>query len=361
MTLVKALPGLLCVATLATVGCRIEDRGTAPRQQPGYYGQPQPGQPGYGQPGQPGYGQPGQPGYGQPGQPGYVQPGQPGQPGYPANYPQPSPAPAASGGWTGGATSTARPQGVVKDLSPTTGPVGTGVVIMGDNFANDGSLTVTFISDDNTVASVARPIAVTQKRIDVIVPPGARTGRMVVTAWQQPVGEARFIVTGEDAFTRPVAPDRGLVGQLWPLQPGVQKLPDFATLGIPLTTVVVPALDIASREPPVTIASMAGPPLLENYAMRFSGTLNVAAAGRYTLALTCDDGARVAIDGKWVVTNDGIHAVTTAQGDVDLTAGPHRVVVEYFQGAKSPIALQLQWAPVGGVPALVGPELFSRL
>ena len=134
-----------------------------------------------------------------------------------------------------------------------------------------------------------------------------------------------------------------------------------ATVLSSLTTVVVPALDIASREPPVTIASMAGPPLLENYALRFSGTLNVATAGRYTFALACDDGARVAIDGKWVVTNDGVHAVTTVQGEVDLAAGPHRVVVEYFQGARSPIALQLQWAPVGGALALVGPELFSRL
>ena len=43
-----------------------------------------------------------------------------------------------------------------------------GVVIMGEGFVNDGSITVTFISDDNTVAQVARPIQVTDKRIGVI-------------------------------------------------------------------------------------------------------------------------------------------------------------------------------------------------
>src|SRR5262249_32544646 len=69
-----------------------------------------------------------------------------------------------------------------------------------------------------------------------------------------------------------------------------------------------------------------------DYALLFEGFFKIEKAGKYTFTLTSDDGSRIYIDDRQVTDNDGIHALKTASGAVELSAGTHRVMVNFFQG-----------------------------
>lgn len=81
----------------------------------------------------------------------------------------------------------------------------------------------------------------------------------------------------------------------------------------------------------------------DNFGLRFDGLIEVAKAGDYVFYLMSDDGSRLAIDGRVVVDNDGIHAATEKIGKVQLKAGKHAFVVEYFeQGGGEELRVQLE-------------------
>ncbi|MFQ5731856.1 MAG: PA14 domain-containing protein, partial [Planctomycetaceae bacterium] len=68
-----------------------------------------------------------------------------------------------------------------------------------------------------------------------------------------------------------------------------------------------------------------------NFAIRFEGFQQVPRDGDYTFFLRSDDGAKLFIDGKLVVNNDGEHAPALKTGKTKLTAGPHAIAVEFAQ------------------------------
>jgi mono/diheme cytochrome c family protein len=110
---------------------------------------------------------------------------------------------------------------------------------------------------------------------------------------------------------------------------GWNKLPDFQELK-PVATGDSEGLDL----------SVSG--RANNYAVRFESYVTMDVAGKVRFHLGSDDGSRLLVDGKKVVDVDGIHPHQTASGDVELTAGPHKIVVEYFQGGGE-ATLELQW------------------
>jgi PA14 domain len=92
----------------------------------------------------------------------------------------------------------------------------------------------------------------------------------------------------------------------------------------------------------------------EWFAIRYAGAFHTGAAGDYDFRVSSDDGAKVTIDGKLVVDNDGQHAPKEARGKVQLATGDHHMVLEYFQGPRFHINLQL-WVTPPGKPE----ELFT--
>lgn len=69
-----------------------------------------------------------------------------------------------------------------------------------------------------------------------------------------------------------------------------------------------------------------------NYAIKFSGQIEIEKDGKYTFHTESDDGSRVYINGKPVVDNDGVHPPTKKSGSIDLKKGSHAIVVTFFQG-----------------------------
>ena len=141
---------------------------------------------------------------------------------------------------------------------------------------------------------------------------------------------ARFYRTGgaksavvQQTFTR-VEPRRhqGMI-----LVPGLRYdyyegswdvLPDFAKL-TPVASGITEGITLGPRRRE------------EGFAFRFTGYLDVRAAGRYTFHLGSDDGSRLAVGGKVVVDNDGLHGYILRSGEVDLKPGMHEVAITFFE------------------------------
>ncbi|MFP6873147.1 MAG: PA14 domain-containing protein [Verrucomicrobiales bacterium] len=70
----------------------------------------------------------------------------------------------------------------------------------------------------------------------------------------------------------------------------------------------------------------------DNFAIRFTGYVEIKRAGRYTFQTESDDGSKLYIDGKELINNDGIHPIVKKPASITLEPGMHKVVVTYFEG-----------------------------
>lgn len=143
--------------------------------------------------------------------------------------------------------------------------------------------------------------------------------------------------------------EKALRGQLYHLKEGARRLPDFR-LYAPKATVFARTLNVDVAN------DVNGFPGLtdhnEWFAMDYHAGLTVAAPGTYGFRLVSDDGARLLIDGRTVIDNDGVHTPTSASGALTLAAGAHPVEVQYFKGPHYRAALQLYCTAPGGAEAL---------
>lgn len=136
----------------------------------------------------------------------------------------------------------------------------------------------------------------------------------------------------------------GLRGEIFYIPPDSWLLPNFKKLkpvgAIYTSSLNVPAQDFLIGFPGVTTR-------FEWFAIDYKGKFWIEHPGKYRFALTSDDGARLYIDEKQVIDNDGIHPPQTQVGDVKLAGGVHSIRVSYFQGPRNSVALVLQVARPG--------------
>jgi len=134
-------------------------------------------------------------------------------------------------------------------------------------------------------------------------------------------------------------------GQVFELAPKTKKLPKNYDSLTPKSVLYACEWNIAPR------SWDQGFPGIEQrfewFAIRYAGTFRTAEAGEYDFHISSDDGARLVIDGQLVVDNDGQHPPQSAHGKVQLPAGDHLMVLEYFQGPRYQINLQLWVTPPG--------------
>ncbi|MBL8761543.1 MAG: hypothetical protein JNL50_09600, partial [Phycisphaerae bacterium] len=67
------------------------------------------------------------------------------------------------------------------------------------------------------------------------------------------------------------------------------------------------------------------------FAAKFTGTIDVPEGGVWTFKLGSDAGARLLIDGQTVVNDEPNHAFRFTPGTVELSAGKHRLEVQYME------------------------------
>ena len=95
------------------------------------------------------------------------------------------------------------------------------------------------------------------------------------------------------------------------------RLPDFATLK-PKATAKAETFDLGPYRGK------------DNFALRFTGYIDVPADGIWAFYLKSDDGSRLWIGDRLVVDRDGAHPPTENRGFIPLMAGKHAIRVEYF-------------------------------
>jgi hypothetical protein len=132
---------------------------------------------------------------------------------------------------------------------------------------------------------------------------------------------------------------------------GTKQLPDLRPM-VPFAVLFTDSFDIKSQ-----VFTGGFPGALrqdEWFALRFDGRFAVPRGGVYTFELVADDGAVLHVDGQRIIDNDGIHTALPARGTKDLAAGDHRLRLDYFQGKKGAVALQLFLVENGQKTPLVG-------
>ncbi len=69
----------------------------------------------------------------------------------------------------------------------------------------------------------------------------------------------------------------------------------------------------------------------DNFAMQYSGFIDIPADGYYTFYLNSDDGSKLFIGDLNLINNDGLHAVSEASGRIGLKKGKHAFTVTFFE------------------------------
>jgi hypothetical protein len=131
-----------------------------------------------------------------------------------------------------------------------------------------------------------------------------------------------------------------LEGRIYQLEVGTKTLPqsmhkDYESLIV----LYARKLDIAPRN------FTEGFPGLENvfewFGIQYRGMITIREAGLYNFRLLSDDGSKLFVDSNLVIDNDGTHAPKSKTGGIYLSPGTYPIRVDYFQGPKVQIALQL--------------------
>ena len=130
----------------------------------------------------------------------------------------------------------------------------------------------------------------------------------------------------------------GLEGNIFALSTDTRTLPDFDTMSS-LGTIYTKELNIPRRSwtsgfPGVTDR-------FEWFGIEYKANFTAKKAGRYTFTLLSDDGAKFFIDDSLVVDNDGLHGQVEKSNIFELDKSPHKIKLQYFQGPRTEIALQL--------------------
>lgn len=86
----------------------------------------------------------------------------------------------------------------------------------------------------------------------------------------------------------------------------------------------------------------------DNFSARWIRTYQFA-AGTYRFKATMDDGMRVYLDGKAIIDDWQEGNLRTNEVDINLAAGPHKMVVEYFEKGGNAVA-GFTWEPLSGQP-----------
>lgn len=140
-------------------------------------------------------------------------------------------------------------------------------------------------------------------------------------------------------------------GLAYVIPDSTKRIPATAGL-IPFAAVYTDRFDIKPQE--FTSGFPGALMQTEWFLIQYEGEFKVPSAGKWQFRLVSDDGARLYIDDKLVVDNDGIHTAKQADGEAELAAGPHWLRLEYFQAARGPVALSLQTGQNGKLAPLVG-------
>lgn len=148
--------------------------------------------------------------------------------------------------------------------------------------------------------------------------------------------------------------ESGFRGEIFHIPVGTRKLQQVKwqnPVGVIYTKELnVPKTDFREGFPGITDR-------FEWFAIRYTATFTVLDEGTYRFKLRSDDGSILYIDGKKIIDNDGAHSAKQRKGKVRLSPGKHDIRVDYFQGPRYDVALELRVDPPYGSYVHFRPDL----
>ncbi|SMF03221.1 PA14 domain-containing protein [Pseudobacteriovorax antillogorgiicola] len=148
------------------------------------------------------------------------------------------------------------------------------------------------------------------------------------------------------------------IGNVFRLSPDTQSLPNFASMS-PVARVMIPNFDVPERRFKKGFPGLDD--LFEWFGIQFKGRVYLEEACFCQIKLRSDDGAKLYMDQQLLIDNDGIHPTKAVTESVFLDAGFHDFRLDYFQGPRYHITLELLWdKDQAGVFEPIPPEVFFR-
>lgn len=130
-------------------------------------------------------------------------------------------------------------------------------------------------------------------------------------------------------FGNAVKTASSLQGDVYLLPEGTQKLPDDFSKMKSIGQLYTAQLNIPSQN---YNAGFPGAPGRSGwFAINYHGNFSVPEAGTYNFRVTADDGAKLYIDNKLLIDDDGQHGPQAKEAAVQLTRGVHAIRLPYFQ------------------------------
>lgn len=145
-------------------------------------------------------------------------------------------------------------------------------------------------------------------------------------------------------FGTTVVISSGLRGDVYHLGRNTSHLPKFQNMK-PVGTIYVTSLNIPPQHFEVGFPGVTK--RIEWFAIDYTGRFWIERPETYTFSLLADDGAKLYVDEKLVIDNDGAHPPTELLGAIPLPKGVHSIRVSYFQGPRYEVALVLKIAAPG--------------
>jgi signal transduction histidine kinase/DNA-binding response OmpR family regulator/ligand-binding sensor domain-containing protein/protocatechuate 3,4-dioxygenase beta subunit len=159
---------------------------------------------------------------------------------------------------------------------------------------------------------------------------------------ESPLAAVVVEAVGPEETTPNVVMTNGFLGEYYQWETGLSKLPDSTGEREPTLTRMDRVVDFPSQD-----GDFAGTTLRENFFVRWTGSFRLNRAELLLFELRSDDGSKLLIDGRAVIDNDGYQSMDSKSGAADLSAGEHRIEIQYFQ-ASGNAGCRLLWR--GGAP-----------
>jgi hypothetical protein len=164
--------------------------------------------------------------------------------------------------------------------------------------------------------------------------PGTRGSDMAT-----PIGRLP-LVAGDVDFGTNVQYADSIKGLVYLLPPGTTSMPNYDAMR--------PQLALWTRTfevEPQNYAGLNAPgasPRATDFGIRYEGFVTARQGGTYQITMANEDGAKLYIDNRLVIDNDGVHPVTYKTVNVDLTAAVHLLRIDYFKaGTNREVCLEV--------------------
>jgi hypothetical protein len=177
--------------------------------------------------------------------------------------------------------------------------------------------------------------------IPVIVLLAATIFLLAAACKQQPGQNTGRKNDSTTSFGDSIPVSHGLMARVYLLPDTTKKLPDFDTMQPLDHPIYASEINVPWQKWSSGFPGLRG--RFEWFGLEYTGNFKPNKAGVYLFKLISDDGSKLYIDDRLVIDNDGIHAEWAGRDTLYLSDSVHSIKLDYFQGPRYELALQLYW------------------